>query len=201
MQSVKCVVVGDGAVGKTCMLISFISGEFPDEYVPTVFDNYTTTVTSGANNVSLTLWDTAGQEDYDRLRPLSYSHTNVFLVCFSVESYSSFENVTTKWIPEVEHYGPGVPIILIATKIDFRENEVKLAQLKERRRAPITYEQGLQLSKNIGAVAYLECSAKEMVGLTAIFEKAVDIVLSPSNETSSKKPVDKAKRKRRCIIL
>jgi len=53
--------------------------------------------------VSLSLWDTAGQEDYDRLRPLSYPQTDVFLICFSVISPVSFSNVRTKWWPEVAH--------------------------------------------------------------------------------------------------
>lgn len=197
MQSVKCVAVGDGAVGKTCMLMSFVANHFPEEYTPTVFDNYTHTITTPSGNVSLNLWDTAGQEDYDRIRPLTYPHTNIFVVCFSVVSFSSFDNVRTKWVPELEHYVPDAPLLLVGTKADLRENENTLKQLRERRRSPISYEQGLQLSKEIKAVAYLECSAKEMLGLDAIFEKAADVVLN-SNPATSKA---KQKKKKRCIVL
>ena len=61
-----------------------------------VFDNYAVTVMIGGEPYTLGLFDTAGQEDYDRLRPLSYPQTDVFLVCFSVVSTSSFENVKEK---------------------------------------------------------------------------------------------------------
>ena len=77
-------------------LFSYTTNKFPSEYVPTVFDNYAVTVMIGGEPYTLGLFDTAGQEDYDRLRPLSYPQTDVFLVCFSVVSPSSFENVKEK---------------------------------------------------------------------------------------------------------
>lgn len=57
--------------------------------------------------ISLGLWDTAGQDDYDRLRPLSYPDTDVFLICFSLVSPNSFANVSDKWSPEINHHAPG----------------------------------------------------------------------------------------------
>ena len=77
------------------------------------FDNYSAPMVCDGVPVSLGLWDTAGQEDYDRLRPLSYPQTDVFLICFSVVSPSSFENVTSKWCPEIKHHCPDAPILLI----------------------------------------------------------------------------------------
>ncbi|XP_022160442.1 ras-related C3 botulinum toxin substrate 1 [Myzus persicae] len=178
-RPIKCVVVGDGTVGKTCMLISYTTDSFPGEYVPTVFDNYSAPMVVDSIPVSLGLWDTAGQEDYDRLRPLSYPQTDVFLVCFSVASPSSFENVVSKWHPEIKHHCPDAPMILVGTKIDLREDKETLNVLSEQGLSPIKREQGQKLANKIRAVKYLECSALTQRGLKLVFDEAVRAVLRP----------------------
>nr|WEL12737.1 Ras-related C3 botulinum toxin substrate 1A [Halisarca dujardinii] len=179
MRSIKCVVVGDGAVGKTCMLISFTTDSFPGEYIPTVFDNFAANLVCNGEPVQINLWDTAGQEDYDRLRPLSYPMTDVFLMVFSVVSPASFENIKAKWYPEVSHHCPGTPIILVGSKMDLREDKETLQDLKFKNKAPLTYPQGLKLSKDIGAVKYLECSAFTQKGLKKVFDESIRASLEP----------------------
>lgn len=192
MQSIKCVVVGDGAVGKTCLLISYTTNAFPSEYIPTVFDNYSSQVTVDNRTISLNLWDTAGQEEYDRLRTLSYPQTNVFVICFSIASPPSYENVKHKWHPEVTHHCPNTPILLVGTKKDLRNDPEIQKKLKEQNLTPITQQQGVALARQIQAIKYLECSALNQDGIKEVFSEAVRAFLNPQPSTTHRKP---------CVLL
>ncbi|KZF21468.1 hypothetical protein L228DRAFT_153866 [Xylona heveae TC161] len=195
VATIKCVVVGDGAVGKTCLLISYTTNKFPSEYVPTVFDNYAVTVMIGDEPYTLGLFDTAGQEDYDRLRPLSYPQTDVFLICFSVTSPPSFENVKEKWLPEVRHHCPGVPCLIVGTQIDLRDDPAVREKLAKQKMAPIEKQDAINMAKRLdGVVKYVECSALTQRNLKDVFDEAIVAALEP--------PPSKSKKSHKpCLIL
>ena len=183
---IKLVVVGDGAVGKTCLLISYANKKFPESYVPTVFDNYVVNITAGTEQIELGLWDTAGQEEYDRLRPLSYANASVFLLCFSVVSPVSYENITAKWWPEIQHFCPEVPTILVGTKIDCRNDNDVVRKLTETTgKGPLSADQGHDLARKIKAIKYIECSAKTTENLKMVFDEAVKAVLMARKKKKS----------------
>jgi len=211
-QDIKLMVVGDGSVGKTCLLISYTTNSFPGEYVPTVFDNYNANAIVEGNPVNLGLWDTAGSEEYDTLRPLSYPGTDVFLICFSIFSPESFESVTKKWYPEISEHATDTPIILVGTKLDLRAKPEAIQSLKENNQEPISTKKGEELAKKIGARRYLECSALTQEGLAKVFEEAVKVILFPNKESAEEtsqstenngkksKNKDKAKKEKECLI-
>lgn len=167
------------------MLISYTTNSFPEDYIPTVFDNYQANVMVDNRQISIGLWDTAGQEDYDRLRPLSYPSTDVFLICFSVDTPVSFENIKSKWYPEIQHHAPGVPFILVGTKIDVR-GDGKAGDV-------LSKQMGEQLKEELKAYKYVECSARTQEGLKQVFDEAIRCVLIKQSSAVNKQ--------RKCMIL
>ncbi|EFA76882.1 Rab GTPase [Heterostelium album PN500] len=181
MQNIKVVVVGDGAVGKSCLLISYTTNAFPGEYVPTVFDNYSANIMVEGKPFNVALFDTAGQEDYDRLRPLSYPQTDVFFVCFCVISRASFENVKYKWNAELDHHCPSTPKILVGTKSDLRGSG----------RPEISTKEAHDLAKELGFIGYVETSALVQTNLTQLFNQAIKSAVNApaAKKKKGEKPV------------
>jgi Ras-related C3 botulinum toxin substrate 1 len=143
--------------------------------------------------ISLGLWDTAGQEDYDRLRPLSYPQTHIFLICFSIISPPSLQNIKQKWHPEVRHHAGSVPFILVGTKSDLRDDRDTMDRLREKNWKPVSEKEGQDLANELGAYKYLECSALTQEGLKQVFDEAIRCALI--NEEA---PI---RKKKGCIVL
>jgi len=178
MQSIKCVVVGDGGVGKTSLLMSYTSNNFPRDYVPTIFDNYNAPVIINDKIYNLGLWDTAGQEEYDKMRIVSYPHTDVFVLCFSLVGPSSFENIKNRWCPELRHHCPDTPVLLVGTKADLAMHQFTIDALARQNQAPTTRKQAEQLTAELKLAGYVECSGLTQKGIKTVFEEASRLAIS-----------------------
>lgn len=189
----KLVLLGDGACGKTSLLNVFTRGYFPTVYEPTVFENYVHDVFIDNVHVELSLWDTAGQEEFDRLRSLSYDDTHAIMLCFSVDSPDSLENIETKWVGEIAENCPGVKLVLVALKCDLRRREEADDDENPQPEKPmINYDEGLKVAERIRALRYLECSAMKNRGVNEAFTEAARVALSVKNSKD---------RDRSCTIM
>ncbi|KAJ2395603.1 hypothetical protein GGF41_008730, partial [Coemansia sp. RSA 2531] len=141
-----------------------------DRYIPTIFDTWVADMEVDNTAVELALWDTAGQEDFDRLRFLCYPDANIIIICFSVDSPDSLHNVYDKWHPEAEQNSPNSPVVLVALKLDLRDNENTRRELAGYQEVPVTREQGEAMARRIGAVSYIECSSIQNFNVRQVFE-------------------------------
>ncbi|EEQ36761.1 putative GTP-binding protein [Clavispora lusitaniae] len=207
----KIVILGDGACGKTSLLNVFTRGYFPQVYEPTVFENYVHDIFIDGQSVQLSLWDTAGQEEFDRLRALSYSDTHCIMLCFSIDSPDSLENVQSKWVGEIADHCEGVKLVLVALKCDLRNQEEE-AQVREdesfnpysqnsgpyaQQKRLISYDEGLAVAKKVGALRYLECSAKKNRGVNEAFSEAARCALNARPKGAN----DNEPEKKGCVVM
>jgi small GTP-binding protein len=197
LTEIKTVLVGDGATGKTCLCRTYVHGYPCMEYIPTVFDNYSFELKLPEEQVRLGIFDTAGQEDYDRLRPLSYVNTDVMIVSFSIGSPASLDNVVEKWCPEVEHFVKGAHILLAGLKSDAREGRKMTGKPRNLSEEPVTYTRGVEVAKEIGASAYVECSSLKYQGVEQLFQVAAELGL----EGSAWDRPERGSRSRRCTVM
>lgn len=195
----KLVIVGDSGCGKTSLMLSFACKKFPEEFVPTVFDGgYRAVIRVDGDTVGLGFWDTLAQAEYERLRPLSYHGADVILMCFSIGSPDSLENISEKWTPEVRQFCPNVPIILVGNKRDLRNDKNVINELWKLKQAPVTSEGGFAMCQKINAHLYLECSSKAMEGVSNVFETAARISLETTRRS---KRLPRRCRRHKCEIL
>ncbi|XP_070587612.1 rho-related GTP-binding protein RhoE isoform X1 [Erythrolamprus reginae] len=185
-QNVKCkiVVVGDTQCGKTALLHVFAKDCFPENYVPTVFENYTASFEIDTQRIELSLWDTSGSPYYDNVRPLSYPDSDAVLICFDISRPETLDSVLKKWKGEIQEFCPNTKMLLVGCKSDLRTDVSTLVELSNHRQTPVSYDQesnysqlrtswksfcvnrtlfkrnrGANMAKQIGAATYIECSA------------------------------------------
>lgn len=135
-------------------------------------------------DVAMTLVDTRG--DGDKLRVLSYAGSDVVIICFNPCHPDGVQYVESKWLKEVRYHLPYVPILLLATKTDLKNDAATLERLRSRHLSPISSEAGLELSIKIGAFHYLECSSKYDDGVLEVFNTVSRLVLEDRHILHSK---------------
>jgi len=170
--------------------MSYSTDEFPGDYIPTVFEHYTTSAVIEGRELNLSLLDTAGQEQYDSLRPLAYPHTDVFIVCYSVNSPSSFKNVKAKWLQEIRCHCPNTPVVVVGTKADTHN----LSKKDKQSMTFVNLADAKELGEELGVKRVMECSAKTKVGLSEVFDEMMKVGIAAKFKA-------KIKKRNKCVLL
>ncbi|KAI9354846.1 transforming protein RhoA [Zopfochytrium polystomum] len=176
----KFVIAGDDRAGKTSLTSVFLRGVFPEVY--TYFGGIQQVEIHRDSNPKLVLagvYDLSLRDEFnDRLRPRSYAQTDVFILCFSVEGWDSFHHVQSKWEPEIRHHCGNTPIVLVGCKKDLRDDPATVAAMARRDKVPVSFEEGMRMSQQIGAFRYCECSAIRGDSVKEVFESALQAAMA-----------------------
>lgn len=113
------------------------------------------------------------QEEFDEFRALSYAHTDVFLLCFSVVNPTSFHNITKKWVSEIRAYNPSSPIVLVGTQSDLLLDVNVLINLDRSNVKPVLSSRARSMAEKIRATDYIECSSLTQKNLKEAFDAAI----------------------------
>ncbi|CAI9740903.1 cdc42 homolog isoform X2 [Octopus vulgaris] len=177
-SNIKCVLVGDSAIGKSCLAARITNNTFHTEYLPTLFDNYAVTVIVQNEPYVLSLFDTPGQDEYIRLRTMSYMKCDVFAVCFSVVKRESYKHVSDIWLPEIRRYLPNTPFLLVGTQTDLRQSGVTTGggvngSNNNPLKPVVSSAEGVKMADRLGAHCYVECSALNQTGIQTVKHKLI----------------------------
>lgn len=174
-NKIKLVIVGDGACGKTCSLNIFAGNEFPHNYEPTVFENYSVPIPLGRKILDIQIFDTAGQEEFAQLRQNAYDNTNVFILLHDITNNASFQNAIEKWLPEINGACPTAAVILVGNKSDLRDDIATVAKLNEEGIDMRTEADIKKMAMKTNAFAGIfEMSALENKGVKEAFLRGIE---------------------------
>lgn len=179
--TMKFVIIGDGAVGKTSLLYTYSNKGFPKKYTPTVMDQYKVFLPFNDDTIELEVWDTAGQENFGALRDLSYPDTDLFIICYSSIARASFNNIKPVWMKEVEKY-KGVKFVLVGTKNDL----IPQTREYEGEHAVIENDEAIKLVQKLEGNGAYQCSALLNSGVQEVFKRSVKVIYDARLEALSK---------------
>lgn len=184
------MIVGDSSIGKTCLANVFFENFYLGENsTPTTTNEFSTLLKVKGKTVKLVLWDTSGLAEHDLLRPLTYVNLDVMIICYSVDAPSSLSNVSQKWAQDAQQFCQNVPVVLVGNKKDIRDQLQNINVGKLKKSLPgnlvagvpepimLSREQGVATAKEIGAVAFFECSAKKKENVDKVFFTAISATM------------------------
>ncbi|XP_033109103.1 ras-like GTP-binding protein rhoA [Anneissia japonica] len=169
----RIVIVGDSGCGKSSLLGLFVKDAFPEIYIPTTFEQYESTIDVGKIHLEVNIWDTSGKHEYDNVRHLAYPDTTAAIICYDISRPDTLKSVIEKWQPEIQKHCSNSPIILTGCKSDLRNNVQILSELGTMKKMPVSHDRGTKVARQIGAAAFVECSAKtNLHSVREVFENA-----------------------------
>lgn len=184
---INIAILGLPNVGKTCMLLSYVEGQCPDEYVPSIVDVSDMRKNMDTTPCLLNFYESQGSEDYARFRPDVYNLAHVIVCVFSVEYMSSYEALQNDLLIELQNSAPNTPILLVASKIDLRESPESIERMRAKfGHGPLTYEDGIALSEKLHAIKYYEICSKKLQGVNEVFDDAIRAALAARRSTKRK---------------
>ncbi|XP_055711665.1 ras-like GTP-binding protein RhoL [Phlebotomus papatasi] len=155
------VVVGDGRVGKTTFLFTYINDFYQESFGPTIYDRKELVVNVDGQAYWVQFHDTAGQEDYEMASSFAYDLADAIILCYSIPKRISFENISQRWIHKLNSANKDAPFILVGTKFDIKTPTF------------VSSREGKALAKKIGANKFIECSAKTQKNINEVIHEAV----------------------------
>ena len=200
-------MLGDMCCGKSALICAYCRDRFSEYYTPTVGKMFQTELQISRRFMAdFVVVDCPGRKDYACLRESVCRGADAAVLCYSTDCRQSLENIKTVWYPELQKYAPGIPIMLVGTKSDARDlskdstdvyesitdisakstengengtNDSKETDAKDDKNDEmVLIEDGEEMAKSLGAMGFVECSAKYRIGVRTVFEMAAKLAMS-----------------------
>ena len=185
----QLILVGDSGCGKSALALRLTHALFAESYIPTTFESRSTVIDTAEGNTKIVLQDTTGGKDGHELRKLAYQGCHGVVICFDLTNESSYQNIETHWVPEIQSMAPaGIPVFLAGCKKDVADGTVRCIS-----------EQSVQdLVQRIGALAYFECSAYTNENVDKLFKDLAE-AKSQKQKSNVRKALDHVKSLRKIL--